>query len=164
MKKTIFLSIIALAACSRATTTTTTTTGPVGGAPAAPPAAINPNVTGGETPRLAVEQFLNAVKAQDIQGMSVVFGTDRGPARDNMSREELERRLVILQCYFNHDKFRILREVPGDGGHRVITAELTRGAVTRTPAFYAIRGPGNRYYIDNMEIAAVRDFCRNDGR
>ncbi len=93
--------------------------------------------------------------------MAVIFGTNRGPARDNMNREELVKRLIILQCYFSHDKFRILGEMPGEGGHRIVTAELTRGSVMRSPKFYLIPGPGNRYYLDNMEIAAVRDFCRN---
>ena len=92
--------------------------------------------------------------------MSVIFGTNRGPSRDNMDRGELEKRLIILQCYFSSDKFRILDENLGEGGHRVMTVELTKGSNTRTPRFYAILGPSNRYYIDNMEIAAVRDFCR----
>ena len=92
--------------------------------------------------------------------MSVIFGTNRGPSRDNMDRAELEKRLIILQCYFSNDKFRILDENLGEGGHRVMTVELTKGSNTRTPRFYAILGPSNRYYIDNMEIAAVRDFCR----
>jgi hypothetical protein len=96
--------------------------------------------------------------------MAVNFGTSRGPSRDNMAREELERRLIILQCYFNHDKFRIVRDLPGDDNHRVVVAELTRGSNVRTPSFYTIAGPGGRYYVDNMEIAAVRDFCRADGR
>jgi hypothetical protein len=162
VKKTLF-ALLLLTACSRAaTTTTTTTTGPVG-APAPAPAPAppsNPNATGGATPRAAVEQFLNAVRAQDIQAMSVNFGTSRGPSRDNMAREELEKRLIILQCYFNHDKFRILRELPGDNNHRVVVVELTRGPVTRSPSFYTIAGPGGRFFVDNMEIAAVRDFCR----
>lgn len=162
MKK-LLVSLLLFTACSRAGTTTTTTTTPIGAPPAPPTApAANPNVTGSGSARLAVESFLRAVKAQDIQAMSVIFGTSRGPARDNMNREELERRLIILQCYFNHDKFRVLRETPGDGGHRVVIAELTRGTVVRNPAFYAIAGPGGRWYVDNMEIAAVRDFCRTD--
>ena len=107
MKKSL-LALFLLAACApKATTTTTTTTSPVG---AAPEPARSSNVTGGSSPRSAVEAFLTAVKAQDIQGMSVIFGTSRGPSRDNMSREELEKRLVILQCYFDADKFRILGE------------------------------------------------------
>ncbi len=167
MKRTL-LAFLLFTACSRAATTTTTTTGPVG-SPTSPPATSEPpragnQATGAATPRLAVEQFLTAVRAQDIQAMGGLFGTNRGPARDNMNRDELEKRLIILQCYFSHDKFRILGESPGDGGHRVVATELTRGTNIRIPKFYAIQGPGNRYYIDNMEIAAVRDFCRGEGR
>ena len=169
MKRTL-LAFFLLTACSKAATTTTTSTGPVGApAPAPGPATSTPprsndQATGAATARLAVEGFLNAVRAQDIQAMSGIFGTSRGPARDNMNREELEKRLIILQCYFNHDKFRILGESPGEGGHRVVATELTRGTNQRTPRFYAIVGPQNRYYIDNMEIAAVRDFCRADNQ
>lgn len=160
VKKSLVL-LFALAACGPKTTTTTTT-GPVGAPPAPqpPPPAATSNVTGAVSARSAVEQFLNAVRAQDIQAMSVIFGTRSGPSRDNMNREELEKRLVILQCYFNHDKFRILGESPGEAGHRVIRAELTKHGVVRTPNFYAVPGPESRWYVDNMEIAAVRDFCR----
>ncbi len=162
MKK-ILIALLLFTACSRAATTTTTSTGPVGTSPAPLPApsTVNPNVTGASSPRGAVEAFLTAVRAQDIQAMSVIFGTNRGPARDNMDRDELEKRLVILQCYFNHDKFRILRDLPGDAGHRIVVAEVTRGSNVRTPSFYTIAGPGGRFYVDNMEIAAVRDFCRS---
>lgn len=157
MKKSM-LALFLLAACAPKVTTTTSTE-PVGAAPAVEPSR-NSNVTGGSTARSAVEQFLTAVKAQDIQAMSVLFGTNNGPSRDNMNRDELEKRLVILQCYFNHDKFRILSESPGESGHKVLEVELSRDGNLRTPNFYAVPGPQNRWYIDNMEIAAVRDFCR----
>lgn len=157
MKKHLALLFL-LAACAPKTTTTTTTS-PVGPAPANPPAASS-NVTGAGTARSAVEQFLTAVRAQDIQAMSVIFGTNSGPSRDNMNREELEKRLVILQCYFNHDTSRFLNESPGADNHRVIEMELTKQGVKRTPSFYAVPGPHNRWYVDNMEIAAVQDFCR----
>ena len=150
MKK-LLLVMLALSACSRATTTNT-------GAGA--PRTTGPQMVGSSTPRMAVEQFLTAVRAQDLQAMSVVFGTNRGPARDNMDREELDKRLIILQCYFNHDKSRMLGETPGEGGHRVFTVELTRGRFTKSPRFYTIQGPGDRWFVDNMEIAAVREFCR----
>ena len=112
---------------------------------------------------MAVEQFLTAVRAQDIQAMSVVFGTSHGPSRDNMDRGELEKRLIILQCYFNHDQYRILNENPGEDNHRVFTVELTRNRRTKMPHFYTVRGPGGRWFVDNMEIAAVREFCRESG-
>ena len=165
MKKSI-LAILLLAACGPATTTTTTT-GPIGGPPApvvTTPKKTAPNtMTCAATPREAVDNFLTAVHAQDIQAMGAIFGTSRGPARDNMDRDELEKRLIILQCYFDHDKFRITGDTPGDNGHRVVATELTRGTNVRTPNFWVVQGPSNRFYIDNMEIAAVRDFCRSAG-
>jgi hypothetical protein len=121
-------------------------------------------VIGGSTPRLAVEQFLTAVRAQDIQAMSVVFGTSRGPSRDNMDRTELEKRLIILQCYFYHDQYRILNENPGEGSHRVFTVELTRNRLTKMPHFYTIQGPGGRWFVDNMEIAACANSAANPAR
>ena len=105
MKK-LLLAFLVLSACSRSTTTTNT------GAVPAP--SSGPQLVGASSPRMAVEQFLTAVRAQDIQAMSVVFGTTRGPSRDNMEREQLEKRLIILQCYFMHDKYRILGETPGE--------------------------------------------------
>lgn len=152
--KKLLLAFVVLSACTR--TTTTTKTAP----PPAPVRAPTGNqMVGGATPKLAVEQFLAAVKAQDLQAMSVVFGTSHGPARDNMDREQLDKRLVILQCFFNHDAARVYGETSGESGHRVFIVELTRGRQTRTPHFYTIQGPGGRWFVDNMEIVAVRDFC-----
>ena len=154
MKK-LLLAMMVLSACSRGTTTTTTGAGA--------PRTNGVQLVGASSPRMAVEQFLAAVRAQDIQAMSVIFGTDHGPSRDNMDREQLDKRLIILQCYFYHDKFRFLGENPGEAGHRVFTVELTRGRLTRAPRFYTIQGPGGRWFVDNMEIAAVREFCRESG-
>jgi hypothetical protein len=103
------------------------------------------------------------VNAKDLQAMSTVFGTKDGPARETMDRTELEKREVILACYFNHDSARTLGESGGTGGHREIRVELKKGNLTRETTFYAIKGPGGRWYVDNMDIAAVRDFCGNPG-
>jgi hypothetical protein len=120
-------------------------------------------LTGAPTPQIAVEQFLRAVNAKDLQAMSTVFGTNKGPARETMERTELEKREIILACYFNSDSSRILGESSGTQGHREVRVELKKGNLTRQTTFYAIRGPGDRWYVDNMDIAAVRDFCGNPG-
>jgi len=120
-------------------------------------------LTGGATAQLAVDQFLRAVNAKDIQAMGTVFGTKDGPARETMDRTELEKRLIILQCYFQHDTARTLGEAAGAGGHREVRVELRKGNLNRQSTFYTIQGPGKRWYVDNMDIAAVRDFCGNPG-
>lgn len=136
-----------LAACSSATRT----------------AGNSGDLTGGASPQIAVEQFLKAVNAKDLQAMSTVFGTNKGPARETMDRNELEKREIILACYFNNDSSRVLGESSGTQGHRDVRVELKKGALTRQTTFYTIRGPGDRWYVDNMDIAAVRDFCGNPG-
>jgi len=134
-------------------------------APASNPGSTTPNpsisggMTGAVAPRVAVEQFLSAAHAGDLQAMSVVFGTNQGAARDNIQWNELEKREIILQCFFNADSYRIVSEVEGADGHRVVKAELTKGKVTRQPNFFVVQGPGQRWYVANMEIAVVRDFC-----
>lgn len=136
-----------LAACSSATRNTANTG----------------QLTGAAAPGLAVEQFLRAVNAKDLQAMSIVFGTKNGPARETMDRTELEKREIILACYFAHDSARILGDSPGQQGHREVRVELKKGTLTRQTTFFTIKGPGDRWYVDNMDIAAVRDFCGNPG-
>jgi len=120
-------------------------------------------VTGALTAQLAVQQFLTAVNAKDIQAMGTVFGTNKGPARETVDRTELEKRLIILSCYFAHDSARTLGEDRGTQGHREVRVELNKGNMSRQTTFYTIQGPGGRWYVDNMDIAAVRDFCGNPG-
>lgn len=119
-------------------------------------------VTGAVSPQFAVDQFLLAARARDIQAMSKVFGTDKGPARETMDRNELEKREVILACYFNTDSYRILGVTPGRADHRDVSVELKKNNLNRVTTFYAIQGPAGRWYVDNMDIAAVRDFCGNN--
>jgi hypothetical protein len=121
------------------------------------------SLTGGATPQLAVDMFLKAANEKDIQAMGTVFGTKDGPARETLDRTELEKRLIILACYFNHDSARTLGEDRGTQDHREVRVELKKGNLTRQTTFYTIQGPGRRWYVDNMDIAAVRDFCGNPG-
>ena len=120
-------------------------------------------LTGAASPQLAVQQFLRAVNATDLQAMSTVWGTKDGPARETMDRTQLEKREIILAGCFAHDTNRILGEIPGSQGHREVRVELKKGNLTRQSTFYTIKGPGDRWYVENMDIAAVRDLCGNPG-
>lgn len=114
---------------------------------------------GGATSRAAVERFFAAVHSQDLQAMGIVWGTSKGPARENMDRSELERREVILQCYFDFDSFRVIDESPTSEAQHVVRVQLVRGGRTRNPSVYTVLGPNNRWFVENLDIAAVRDFC-----
>ena len=139
MKRSIIAFVAVLAACGPSSR------GPLTGAPA---------------PRTAVEQFLAAVRAQDLQAMSIIWGTDKGPTRDQIERRELEKRELIMQCMFAHDRFRILEEMGGVGGRRVFRVELTRGRIVRVTNFTTIQGPSERWYVESADIEPVKDLCR----
>lgn len=146
MRKTLLMSAIVLTVVACATTP--------------PPAArTSADGSGAVAPRMAVDAFLDAVRTEDLQAMGATWGTASGPARNTIERTELEKRVIIMQCYLQHDSYRVLGETPGEHGRRVVRVELTRGTDKRQPALYTVQGPGGRWYVESVEIAAVRDFC-----
>lgn len=152
MKRTILL-LLAIAACRSAPTPEPSTGNPS-------PVAAPSNLPGAAGPRQAVERFLGAAKAQDLQEMSIAWGTARGPARDQFERAELEKRLIVMQGCYDTDKHRILDEAPGDNGERVLRVELTKGTVTKTPRFTTVKGPSDRWYVKDADFAAVTTLCK----
>ncbi len=118
--------------------------------------------TGAASAREAVDRFLAAIHAQDLQAISIVWGTDHGAARDVVNRAELEKREIIMICFFNHDKASVGPDTPGEKGQRVFPVTLTKGSLTRVSDFTAVQGPGGRWYVENADIMKVKDFCRNE--
>ncbi|HEX2781262.1 MAG TPA: hypothetical protein VHM30_17305, partial [Gemmatimonadaceae bacterium] len=68
-------------------------------------AACHPAARGGvdqpgaPTAALAIDRFLGAAKAQDLQQLALVWGTTKGPARDVVDQSQIERRELIMICY-----------------------------------------------------------------
>lgn len=139
MRKWIVLLVVA-AACSR---------GPSPGA----------SLTGAPTPRQAASEFMNAVKAGDLQAMSVVWGTAEGPARDQLPREELDQRLLTMQGCYRHDRFEVLQENVSPGGQRTVQVQISRGNRTKVANFQMVRGPSNRWYVLDADFGSMQDFC-----
>jgi hypothetical protein len=130
-------------------------------APTPPPGtAAAANLPGAPGPRQAVERFLGAAKSQDLQEMAIAWGTDKGPARDQFDRPELEKRLVMMQGCYDVDKHRILDELPANNGKRILRVELTKGNVTKTPRFTTVKGPSDRWFVEDADFAAVTALCR----
>lgn len=115
--------------------------------------------TGAATARAAVQAFLGSVHAEDLQAMASVWGTTSGPARDALPRSELEKRELIMMCYFRHDSSRILDQAPGTGGKTVFVVELKRGGLTGSTNFYVVSGPAGRWYVESADLNPLRRFC-----
>lgn len=151
MKRTILL-LLAVVACRSGSSSSAPTSSSNVAAPA--------NLPGAAGPRQAIERFLGAAKNGDLQEMGIAWGTARGPARDQFDRPELEKRLTMMQGCYDGDKHRIVDEVPGENGKRLLRVELSKGTVTKTPRFTTVKGPSERWYVEDADFAAVTALCK----
>lgn len=125
--------------------------------------SMGTSLTGAPTARDAAMMFLGAAKAQDLQAMGAVWGTAQGASRDHMDREQLDRRLLILQPCYVADRSQVLDESMGAGPtERRIRLQLTRGTRTKTIEFKVVRGPSSRWYVEDVDYDNLQaDFCRS---
>ncbi len=119
------------------------------------------DATGAGSSEGAVQQFLFAAKAQDLQAMSAVWGDEQSPVRDRADRTEMERRLLIMTCHLRHDESRIGPPTPGAGGIVTYSVELKQGERSATPLFTTVRNTASgRWFVKEFDLEAVRQFCR----
>ncbi|HEY0972419.1 MAG TPA: hypothetical protein VGE02_15730 [Gemmatimonadales bacterium] len=151
MRKLLVLLVVVLAGACRAAPETTPRPGATFGAAA---------------PRAAVEAFLGAIRAEDLQAISLVWGNENGPLVNDASvtREEIEQRELLMICFFRHDSGRVMDQVQtGEPRYNVYRVELKRGSQTRTPTISTVQGPSGRWYVVDADIATVRDWCARGG-
>lgn len=145
MKKLLLIGLLFAGACQ---TRTVELPAP---APVSAPAA---------GPRPALDAFLAAIRAQDLQALATAWGDKNGPVRDSklFAREELEQRELILIRCFKHDRARVVGESPAADGERAFQVELVRGTVTRVTDFFTVKGP-DRWYVRSGNMDAVKELC-----
>jgi hypothetical protein len=148
-----------LSACTRTIQSTETS---IPGAAAPSVRTDAPDAVGAVTGKAAVEGFLKAVKAQDLQTMSAVWGTTKGAARDQMKREDLEKRLIIMQCTLTHDRWTFLEDRPRlqTGGRQEFQIEMFQGQRSAKTSILTVSGPGNRWFVEDINLLPLKEFCR----
>jgi hypothetical protein len=102
---------------------------------------------------------MSAAKAQDLQAMSMIWGSSAGPVRSTMGQQEIEQREVILIGCLKHDSYRVVSDNPAAGGERQLPVELKFKELTRSTNFYITPGPSNRWYVRTFDLESVRDIC-----
>ena len=148
MKKLI-MAVVLVAACR--------TSPPVVVSTATRPATGN--ATGGADAQGAIRAFMAAAKQQDLQALGGVWGNANGPARDAISREELEKRELIMMRCLRHDRYDIAGEAPNPGGSRAMVVNLTYRDVSRSTNFVVVRGPANRWYVEKFDLDPLQGIC-----
>lgn len=144
MKKLAIVVLLVVAGCRRQVVVTSApgTSGP-----------------GAATPREAVQLFMASAKAQDLQAMSNIWGSAAGPARTTMEQSQMEQRQIIMMRCLRHDTYSILAEVPVAGTSRVFTVEVRLGTLTPRADFTATRGPQERWFLQEFQMAALNSIC-----
>jgi hypothetical protein len=160
----IFVAALAgLAACS--SNKPTTTNPPVSNNP---PSANNTpttapadaGMTGAPTAREAAQAFLDAGKAQDLQALSAVWGSSQGPLRNTEDRAKLEKRELIMMCFFQFNTDSIGSPAAAAGSRVVFPVTLTRGNIARTTTITTMPGPGSRWYVETIDLPKIEAFCQ----
>jgi hypothetical protein len=145
-KLAILLLVVAAASCRRQVVVASVPPG-------------DPNAPGAATPREAAQRFMSAAKAQDLQAMSMIWGTSAGPARATMGQQEIEQREVVMIGCLKHDTYRVVSEGPAASRERVLAVEIKFKDLTRSTNFYATPGPSNRWFVRTFDLESLRDIC-----
>jgi hypothetical protein len=113
---------------------------------------------GASAPAAAVERFLRLVAAKQYLEMGQVFGTKDGPIAGRDPASEVERRMYAVASILEHQRFSIRDEgpIPGRTGEAYrFTAELeNRGRTSQVP-FTVVRGPGNLWFVEQVDLERV---------
>ncbi len=151
---------LVLSACAKQVVGTTTSL--PGNAPTPTVSDAAPGTIGAASAKGVVEAFLGAVNKQDLQGMSGLWGNANGLAREQLKREELEKRLIIMQCLLANDRARFVEDSPrlSTGGRQSFQVELTKGPNKATTTFTTVPSKGGRWLVEDVDVTKLREFCR----
>lgn len=117
---------------------------------------------GSPSARGAVESFLTAVKGQDLRGMSAMWGNEKGPTADRINREELEKRLIVIQCMLSHEQWEFAEDRARlvTGGRQEHMVTLQQKSQKATTKLTTVVGQGGRWFVEDIDLNPMKEFCR----
>jgi hypothetical protein len=124
------------------------------------PVAPSGNVTGAGTPAAAIDAFMAAIKATDLQALGAIWGTPNGPARSQMDMTQLQQRELTMLCYLAHDSYAVLSDAPALHGTRTYAVQLKYQTITHVGQFDVGQASDGRYYVYSIKnFAEFQDVC-----
>lgn len=109
---------------------------------------------------------MEGAKAQDVQAVASVWGSQQGSARETIGRDDVanfEKRVLTMIMCLKHDQYTVLGESPAPGGRRTLAVQVKYRDLTQTPNFTAVAGPGGRWFIEAVDIDALQPICARRG-
>lgn len=117
-----------------------------------------PEGPGGLSAAVAVERFLQLGADRDYVQMGWVFGTQNGPILREFPRPEVEQRMYAIASVLRHQSFVVGpgSPVPGRiGSAERFVVKVYEGASEFNVPFIVVRGPGNRWFVEQVDLQAV---------
>ncbi|MDP2481812.1 MAG: hypothetical protein Q8W45_00895 [Candidatus Palauibacterales bacterium] len=108
-------------------------------------------------PTAAVEQFLAAVKANDLRTMGELWGSDKGPANNWMDQDYREKALTVMRMTLVHDSYAIdpAGTLPGGSEReRVVRVQLRRNNCRPTVPFTTLHYQDG-WLVTNIDLEAA---------
>lgn len=120
------------------------------------------SLAGAPAPRAAVDQYLAAARAQDLQALGAVWGDEKGPTRDRIPRAQLDQLLLVQICLLRHDQARIGEPTAAPGGRLVMQVDLAQGTLNANVKFTVARGPAGRWFVQDFDSTLLQNkgFCK----
>ena len=106
----------------------------------------------------SLAQFLAAVKANDLKKMGQLWGTERGPAADNMNDRVLRQRVTVIQKYLDHTGYRIVEGpllVPGHAELRTYRVELQRANCNHVQPIDVVRTRSGGWLVSDVHLESA---------
>jgi hypothetical protein len=117
-------------------------------------------------PEVTVREFLDAVKANDLTAMSLLWGNDHGPAAGYMDPQELRKRLTVIQVYLQHDSFEFAQggnlAMPGDDQMKVVPVRLLRASCIAVVPFRMVPWSG-KWLVNDIDLTPIGNPARTCG-
>lgn len=113
-------------------------------------------------PALTVERFLQAANTRDLETMSRLFGTEKGPIGDTGNRQEIELRMDVIAEILQHRDYEIRseRSVPGAAvpSNRIgVDISLPSGLRVGDVGFTVVLESSNRWLISVIELTKITE-------
>lgn len=119
----------------------------------------HPSQVAPQSPQQTLTQFMSAVKANDLDRMGALWGSERGPASGYLHADYVHRSLTVFQVYLNHTGYRIVEgplSVPGNAKLQEFRIELQRASGCRVVLpIDLIRANSGGWLINDIHLEAA---------
>jgi hypothetical protein len=111
-----------------------------------------------QTLSAALDEFLVAVKANNLSRMGQLWGTDRGPAAEWMQPELLRQRVTVIQKYLAHTGYRVVEgpsPVPGKDNVRAFRVELQQNGCNHVQPIDVTKTRSGGWIVVDVHLEAA---------